>query len=83
MSEHPSSPNQNRRFSNNSQKMGLKDIPSTAHESYSSVFDQRDEKMRIALCEAMEENEFLRERVVELEALLVEAQEKIEYLERR
>lgn len=35
-------------------------------------------QLRNALCEAIEENEFLRDRVIELEALLAEAQYRIE-----
>lgn len=40
-------------------------------------------ELRNALCEAIEENEFLRERVIELEALLAEAQDRIEAAEEK
>lgn len=56
-------------------------ILSTTHDSVRSQVhsDYETLQLREALCEAIEENEFLRERVIELEALLAEAQGRIEH----
>lgn len=47
--------------------------PDPAHR-----LEDENRQMRTALCEAIEENELLRDRVIELEALLAEAQTRIE-----
>jgi hypothetical protein len=62
---------------------GKYQLCSTANYSTSNHPSSDNEvvQLRYALCEAVEENEFLRERVIELEALVAEAQGRMEEME--